>query len=86
MVNFGEVRRAQLVKSTLLASTCSWDLYKSFKVCLDAKENGVRKDTGSYRTYLIPGKTAALVRTFAVEDLPSAEHSDDGVGGDDDDI
>ena len=27
----------------------------------------------SYRTYSIPGKTAALVPEFAVEDLPSAE-------------
>ena len=31
------------------------------------------KATGSYRTYSIPGKTAALVLEFAVEDLPSAE-------------
>ena len=29
--------------------------------------------TGSYRTYSIPGKTAALVPEFGVEDLPSAE-------------
>ena len=28
---------------------------------------------GSYRTYLVPGKTAVLVSEFAVEDLPSAE-------------
>ena len=28
---------------------------------------------GSYYTYSIPGKTAALVPEFAVEDLPSAE-------------
>ena len=28
---------------------------------------------GSFRTYSIPGKTAALVPEFAVEDLPSAE-------------
>ena len=31
------------------------------------------KATGSYRTYSIPGKTAALVPEFAVEDLPLAE-------------
>ena len=36
------------------------------------REWGV-KATGSYRTYSIPGKTAALVPEFAVEDLPSAE-------------
>ena len=33
----------------------------------------MRKATGSYRTYSIPGKTAALVPELAVEDLPSAE-------------
>ena len=37
------------------------------------RESGVRKVTGSYRSYPIPGKTAALVYEFAVEDLPSAE-------------
>ena len=31
------------------------------------------KATGSYRTYSIPGKTAALVPEFAVVHLPSAE-------------
>ena len=33
----------------------------------------MRKATGSYRTYSIPGKTADLEPEFAVEDLPSAE-------------
>ena len=33
----------------------------------------MRKATGSYCTYSIPGKTAALVPEFAVKDLPSAE-------------
>ena len=33
----------------------------------------MRKATGNYRTYSIPGKTAALVADFEVEDLPSAE-------------
>ena len=28
---------------------------------------------GSYRTYSVPGKTAALIPEFAVEDLPLAE-------------
>ena len=31
------------------------------------------KSTGSYRIYSIPGKTAALIPEFAVEDLSSAE-------------
>ena len=39
VVNFGEVRRAQLAKSTLLASTLGpWDLFRSFKICSGAKE------------------------------------------------
>ena len=29
--------------------------------------------TGSYRTYSIPSKTAALIPEFVMEDLPSAE-------------
>ena len=33
----------------------------------------MRKATGRYRTYSIPGKSVALVPEFAVEDLPSAE-------------
>ena len=33
----------------------------------------MRKETGSYRTNSIPGKTAALVPEIAVEDLHSAE-------------
>ena len=37
------------------------------------KESGMRKAMGSYSTYSIPSKTAALVPDFAAEDLPSAE-------------
>ena len=33
----------------------------------------MRKATGSYRTYSIPGKAAALVPEFAVDNLTSAE-------------
>ena len=37
LVNFGEVRRAQLAKPTLITSMLGpWDLFKSFKVCSDA--------------------------------------------------
>ena len=35
VVNFGEVRRVELAKSILLTSR---DLFRSFKVCSDAKE------------------------------------------------
>ena len=39
VVNFGEVQRAQLAKSTLLTSTLvSVGSFRSIKVCLDAKE------------------------------------------------
>ena len=67
MVNFGEVRKVQLDKSTLLTSTL--ESLGSFKVCLGAKESRVWKATGSYRTYsslvkLQPGSE------FAVKDLP----------------
>ena len=34
------------------------------------RESEVWKATGSYLTYSIPGKTAALVPEFAMEDLP----------------
>ena len=39
VVDFGEVRKAQLAKSTLLTSTwCPWDLFRPSKVCSDAKD------------------------------------------------
>ena len=70
MANFGEIRKAQLAKSTLLTSTsCSWDLFISFKVCLDAKERVVAESNGKLPHLLIPSKTATLVPKFAVEDL-----------------
>ena len=62
-------------KSTLLPSTLvplgSFPIFKDLLIC--ERESGVWKATGSYRTYLITGKTAALVPEFAVKDLPSAE-------------
>ena len=47
------------------------------RLCSDVKESGVRKATGSYRTYSIPSKTAALVPEFAVNNLPFGQNSDD---------
>ena len=72
MVNFSEILRVQLAKSSLLTSTkVPLGPFQFFNVCSDAKERvGVRKATGSYQTYSIPGKTAALVPEFAVKDLP----------------
>ena len=63
VVNFGEVRRAQLAKSTLLTSTLV--PLGSFQICSDAKER-----VGCGKHLFIPSKTATLVPEFAVEDLP----------------
>ena len=39
VLNFGEVRRAQLAKTILLTPRwCPWNLLRSLKVCSDAKE------------------------------------------------
>ena len=46
------------------------DLLRSIQML---KREGVQKAMGSYCTYSIPDKTAALVPEFVVEDLPSAE-------------
>ena len=53
VVNFGDVRRAQLAKSTLLTSSLvPLGSFRSFKVCSDAKERvGRGKQRESYRTY-----------------------------------
>ena len=73
MVNFGEVRKAQLAKSTRLTSTLQpWDLFRSLKVCSDAKERE-RVGCGKQReatALFFPSKTATLVPEFLVEDLP----------------
>ena len=69
--NFGEVWSVQLAKSTVLTSMLV--SLGSFKVCSDAKESGMQKATGSYRTYRNSGKTETLVPEFAVEDPPWAE-------------
>ena len=72
MVNLGDVRRAQLAKSILLTSTLvPWDLLRTFKVCLDAKEREWGAESNGKLPHLsIPSKTATLVPEFAVEDLP----------------
>ena len=69
MVNFGEVRRAQLAKSILLTSTLG--PLESFQVCSDAKD----REWGAESNWKLPHlfitcKTATLVPEFAVEDMP----------------
>ena len=75
MVNFGEVQRAQLAKSTLLTSTLvplgSFLFLRSIQML---KREWGAESIGKLPHLFIPGKTAALVPNFVVEDLPSAEH------------
>ena len=71
MVNFGEVRRAQLDKSNPLTfSWCPWDLFRYFKICSDAKERLGAESNGKLPYIFIPSKTATEVPEFAMEDLP----------------
>ena len=70
----GEFRRSpegpfSQIHSPHLHVGAAWDLLRSVRML----KSGVRKETGRYRTYSIPGKTAALVPAFEMEDLPSAE-------------
>ena len=70
-MNFGEVRRAQLVKSTLLPPRWwPWNLFRSFKVCSLLKKEWGAGSNWKLPHLLIPSKTATLVPKFAVEDLP----------------
>ena len=65
-MNFGEVRRAQVAKSTLLISSlvCPWDRFRSFKVCSE------RVGCGKQPHLFIPSKTITYVPEFVIEDLP----------------
>ena len=64
-MNFGEVRRAQLVNSTLLTSTLV--PLGSFQVL---KREWGAEINGKLLHLCIPSKTADWVPEFAVEDLP----------------
>ena len=74
LVKFGEVRRAQIAKSTLLTSTkvslgsFHSDLLRSVQML----KRGVcgAESNGKLPHLFIPSKTATLVPEFAVEDLP----------------
>ena len=72
MVNISEVRMIQLASSTLLVSTLMpLDLFISFKICSDSKERMVCVKQREATHLFNPGKTAALVPEFTVEDLSS---------------
>ena len=71
MVNFGEVRRAQLAKSTLLASTGAPGIFSDLLMSVQTlmKESGTEINRKVPHLF-IPSKTATLVPAFAVKDLP----------------
>ena len=73
MVNFGEVWRAQLAKSTLLTSTLG--PLGSFKVRSDANRDWGAESKGKLLHPFIPNKTAILVPEYAVENLPLSRTS-----------
>ena len=60
MVNFGEVRKAQLAKSTLAPSKLV--PLGSFQISSESKEK--------LPNLFLPSKTATMVPELAVEDLP----------------
>ena len=68
MVNFGEIRRAQLAKFTLFTSTLR--SLRSYQVCSDAKERVGAERNGKQPHLFIPCKPGILVPEFAVQDLP----------------
>ena len=70
-MNFGEARRAQFAKSTLLTSTAVVpdifsDLLRSVQIL---KIEWGEESNGKIPHLFIPSKTATLVPEFAVEDL-----------------
>ena len=75
MVNFGEVRRAQLAKSTLahLHAGAPEIFSNTLRSVLMLKRDWGADSNRKVPHLFIPSKTAALVLEFAVEDLPSAE-------------
>ena len=72
VMNFGEVWRAQLAKSTLLTSTLGpWDIFRTFKICSDAKKRAWDMESNGKLLHLfISSKTETLVPEFEIQDLP----------------
>ena len=67
VVNFGEVRRARLAKSTLLTRGIFADLLRCVQML--NREWGAESN-GKIPHLFIPSKTATLVPEFAMKDLP----------------
>ena len=72
MVNFGEVRRAQLAKSNILTFTLvPWHLLRSVQMLKREREREFDAESKGKLPYLlIPSKIAIWVSEFAVKDLP----------------
>ena len=66
-MNTAEVRKAQLAKSTLLASGIFSDLLRFVQML---KREWGAESNGKLLHLSIPSKTAAMVPEFAVKDLP----------------
>ena len=73
MVNFGEVRRPQLAKSSPLHVAGPGNFSDFIRSVQMLKREWGAESNGNLPRLFNPGKTAALVPEFAVEDLPSAE-------------
>ena len=71
-MNFGEVRRAKLAKSTHLASmlVSLGSFFRSFKSVQMLKTEWGKESNRNPSHLFIPSKTATLVPQFAVEGLP----------------
>ena len=76
VVNFGEVRRGELAKSTLLTSSLvplgSFQIFYGLFRC--QRESGVRKATGSYRIYFSLVKLQPTFLSFQWKTCLWAEH------------
>ena len=72
VVNFGEIQRAQLAKSTLLTSSMLplWYFQIYSRSLQMLKREWGAESNGKLPHLFIPSKTTTLVPEFAVEDLP----------------
>ena len=70
-MNFGEVRRAQLAKSTLVTSLVPPGIFSDLlRLVQILKREWGAESNGKLPHLFIPSKTATYVPEFAKEDLP----------------